>query len=182
MDENLKMIIGQIIGGVALFFLLSTYFKKNKTSVVKTMMLSNIFYIIHYFVLGALAGSLTLLIALPRDYYIYLREKHHKKHRHRVLYNNLFFFLIISALYVALALTQIENPVGMLPAVAGLIYFTGEWFGNKFYTKFTSGIVTIPWFIYDVISFSIPGMATDISSASACVIGLLRDDKKRRKK
>ena len=177
-----NQILGQIVGIIALSFLVSTYFKKDKASITKTMIVSNIFYIIHYFLIGALSGSYALIIAIFRDYYIYLRESCHKKHRHHVIYNNVFIFLGIFTIFVSLILLNIENPINIFPFVAGLFYFIFEWFGNKFSVKLATGISSCFWAVYDIINFSIPGILTDTFSISACFLGLKKDYDRRHKR
>lgn len=181
-EKNITYIIGQVVGAVALAFLISTYFKKDKASITRTMIISNAFYVAHYFIIGALSGSYALFIAIFRDYYIYLREKHHKKHRHRSIYNNVLVHILIVIIYASLIAVNFENPMNALPLVAGLYYFAFEWFGNKLLVKAASGTASIMWLAYDVTNLSIPGIITDVFSISACIIGLIRDDKRRHPK
>ena len=176
---DFKEILGQIAGIAALLFLVLTYFKKDKTSITRTMMISNAFYIAHYFLIGAFSGSYALIVAILRDSYIYLREKHHKKHRHRVVYNNVLVFISIFAIYISLALVNISEPLNTLPFIAGAFYFSFEWFGDKFFVKLASGTASIPWLIYDIVNFSIPGAVTDTLSIIACILGISKDQRKR---
>ena len=77
---------------------------------------------------------------------------------------------------------NLDNFMNILPFAAGLFYFTFEWFGNKFSVKVSSGITSGIWLFYDVSSFSIPGICTDIISILACLIGVRKDYLKRNKK
>lgn len=176
-------IIGQAFGIIALLLSCYRYFKKKKTDVMKVSILAYIFYIIHYFLIGALAGSYTLIIAIIRDYYIYLREKHHKKHRSRRLFNNPLFFILLFSTYSALIIMNINSVANILPLAAGLTYFCFEWFTtNKTTLKFAGGLTTIPWIFYNIISFSIPGTITDSIQLVASFASVARDKKKRKKR
>lgn len=177
---DILKILGQVAGVFALLFLVATYFKKNKASVTRTMLISNAFYIVHYFLLGAFSGSYALILAILRDGYIYLREKHHKKYRHRILYNNALAFIVIFSLYVTFIVINLNEPLNTLPFIAGAFYLTFEWFGNKFSVKLASGVLSAVWLVYNILVFSIPGAIADTFSIIACIVGLLNDRRKRR--
>ncbi len=178
---NIQFLIGQAIGIVAFSISAAKYFRKKKKDIVKLTMYSSFFYIIHYFLIGAIAGSYTLFVAIARDYYIYLRETHHKKHRHRKIYNNAFVFIALFAVYTSLIILSISQPINTLPLIAGVSYLCFEWFTtNKTTLKKAAGLTTLPWLVFDVLSFSIAGILTDIISLIACITGVLKDKKLRR--
>lgn len=175
-------LLGQIFGTIALIISCARYFKKKKTDVMRYSIISYLCYIVHYFFIGALAGSYTLILAIARDYYIYLREKHHKKHRNRLLYNNALVFLILFSIYITLIILNISEPGNILPLGAGLVYLCFEWFTtNKTTLKIAGGITTVPWIIYNVLCFSIPGIITDSISVIVCIAGVMKDKKQRKK-
>ncbi len=176
-------IIGQAIGFIALILSCYRYFKKKKTDVMKFSILSYACYIVHYFLIGALAGSYTLVIAIVRDYYIYLREKHHKKHRHRKLYNNPLVFIALFSTYAVLIYLNLSTVENILPLAAGLTYLCFEWFStNKTTLKFAGGLTTIPWIIYNILCFSIAGTITDSIQVIASFTSVTKDKRTRRRK
>lgn len=180
---NYINIIAQLLGIIAFTISCARYFQKKKTTMMTTGILSYVFYIIHYIMIGAFAGSYTLILAIIRDYYIYLREKHHKKHRHRKLYNNLFVFLGLFFIYVVLIAINLDTPANILPLFAGLVYLFFEWFTtNKTTMEFASGLTTLPWVAYDIISFSIPALLSDLVSLFVCAIGIFKDNRHKKHK
>ena len=182
-DTNLVNIIGQIFGGIAFLVACTKYFQRKKALMMKTSIIAYSFYIVHYFLIGAIAGSYTLLIAIFRDSYIYLRERHHKKHRHRKVYNNAFVFIALFSIYFSLIIINLNTPSNILPLSAGITYLTFEWFTtNKTTLKIAGGITTIPWVFYDIISFSIPALCSDVISMFVCVAGIYKDKKRRTRK
>ena len=176
-------ILGQLFGVIALFLCCARYFKKKKTDIMKFSIIAYIFYIIHYFLIGALAGSYTLVVAIARDSYIYLREKHHKKHRHRKLYNNPFVFIALFSTYATLIILNISDISNILPLSAGLTYLCFEWFTtNKTTLKLAGGITTIPWIVYNVLCFSIPGTITDSIQLIVSFASVTKDKSKKKRK
>ena len=178
---NYLNLIGQAFGIFALFLSCLRYFRKKKTDLFKFSLFAYACYIVHYALIGALAGSYTLVIAIFRDYYIYLREKHHKKHRHRAIFNNVFVFIAFATVYISLIFLNLENPINTLPLVAGFTYLFFEWFiTNKTTLKLAGGLTTLPWLVFDIASFSIAAI-NDVVQILASLTGVLKDKKLRKK-
>lgn len=180
---DIQNLVGQAFGVIALFFSCRRYFKKKRTEIMRLSLIAYLCYIIHYFLIGALAGAYTLIIAICRDSYIYQREKHHKKHRNRHLYNNFFVFILLFSVYATAIYLNISSPTNILPLAAGVTYLTFEWFtSNKTTLKFAGGLTTLPWLFYDIFSFSVPAMITDTISLISSALGILKDKKLRKHK
>lgn len=180
--ETLIQLIGQGIGIVAFIISCIRYFLRKKKDIIRISIISYVIYIVHYFLIGALAGSYALIISLFRDIYLYQREKH-KKYRHRKIYNNAFVFIVFFFVYFCLMLANINQPKDILPLLAGMVYFCFEWFTtNKTTIKIAGSITNIPWVIYDILSFSLAGLIADIISFIAAFIGITKDKKRRSKR
>lgn len=182
MNQDTIFMVGQIVGVLAFLVSASSNFNKNKEHIMRTSIIAYLFYVTHYFMIGALAGSYTLILGMTRDLYIYEREKHHKKHRSRKLYNNFVVFLLLAAIYVGLITMNIINMqwFNILPLAAGLVYLFFEWFSkSKRMLKIGGGLTTLPWLFYDAYSGSIPAFCSDTFSLIIRGIGLSRDKKKR---
>ena len=175
-------VLAQIIGSIAFALSIVRFFQKNKELVMKFSILTSTLHIIHYILLGAIFGCYTLIIALFRDFYIYQREKHHKKYRHRFLFNNILVLIFFATIYLIFISLEIKNPINILPPIAGLIYLFAEWFANKIELKIWAAITSAPWLIYDFSVVSIPGILLDISIIIASLIGAYRDSKKRERR
>ncbi len=177
--ENLIQIIGQGIGIVAFIISCSRYFLRKKKDIIKISIISYMIYIVHYFLIGALAGSYSLIISLFRDLYLYQREKH-KKYRHRKIYNNAFVFIAFFSIYFFMMLINLNQPKNILTLLAGLVYFCFKWFTtNKTTIKIAGSVTNIPWLIYDILSLSFAGITADAISFIVAFAGVTKD--KRRK-
>jgi hypothetical protein len=181
-ELDYMMLIGQGVGVLAFCVASMKNFKKKKSDILKLSIVAYAIYIVHYFMIGAIAGSYTLILALLRDTYMFKRETHHKKHRHRKLYNNPLFFILLFSAYTTLIILNIHTPVNTLPLFAGVTYLSFEWFTtNKTTLKIAGGFTTLPWVFFDLISFSIAGFVSDSISLVVCAAGVLKDKKLRRK-
>ena len=182
-EAEIIQLVGQGIGFVAFGISCIKYFKKKKSEILKISVIAYIIYIIHYILIGAIAGSYTLVIGLLRDSYIYAREKHHKKHRTRIIFNNFLVFVLFIVAYATLIIFNLDTPTNILPLAAGMVYICFEWFTtNKTTLKFASGLTNIPWIFYNLITMSIAGFLTDSLSLVVCAFGILKDKKLRKHK
>ena len=174
--------IGQIIGGVALYFSCFRFLKTKKVELFRLSFLASLFYIIHYLLIGAIAGCYTVILATIRDLYIYEREKHHKKHRSRKLFNNAHVFIALFLAYAILIALNLDQPKNLLPLSASLSNLCFVWFiSNKTTLKVASGVSTIPWLCYDIISHSYAGIMANLLQLTAIFTGTKRDKKRRLK-
>ena len=180
-NEEIIFIAGQIVGIIAFLISLTRYFMRKKKDIIKISIICYIIYVIHYFMIGAIAGSYSLMISLVRDLYLYQREMHHKKHRHRKIYNNWLFFVVFFMAYVVMMVLSINNPLNILPPLGGLYYLCYEWFTtNKTTLKIASSISNVPWIFYDVISMSAAGMISNTISLIVAFMGISKDKKLRK--
>jgi hypothetical protein len=171
---------GQIIGYIALYFSCIRFLKKKKVELLYLSIFANAFYLMHYYMIGAYAGCITVVLAICRDYYIFLREKHHKKHRNRKLYNNAYIFVAIFITYSAFILLNINETKNILSLIAGLSYFCFEWFTtNKTTLKLASCVTTIPWLCYNIVYMSYPGIIADLLTLTSIFAGIFKDKKRR---
>ena len=92
-------------------------------------------------------------------------------------------FVFFFAVYTAMIIQNISNPVDILPLLAGIVYFSFEWFTtNKTTLKIASSITNIPWIIFDVLSLSYAGIVSDVISYIAAFAGIMNDKKRRQRR
>ncbi len=179
--EEIIFIVGQAVGIVAFLVSLIRYFMRKKKDIIKLSIICYIIYIVHYFMINAIAGSFSLIVSLVRDIYLYQREMHHKKHRHRHIYNNWLFFVIFFMAYATMMVMSLENPLNILPSLGGMLYLCFEWFTtNKTTLKIASSVSNIPWIFYDIISMSAAGIISNSISFIVAFMGISKDKKLRK--
>ena len=64
-------IIVQLFGFIGFFLLLVSYWKENVNGILVVQLLSGLFYIVHYYFLGAYSALLVLSLELVRDFLYY---------------------------------------------------------------------------------------------------------------
>lgn len=135
------------------------------------MVLSNILNLIHYFLLGAYSGCITKLLAIFRDYFIILKEKHSK------LSNILYLFIFIM-LYVVASIFTYNGILSILPLLAALIYIIFIWNGNEIIIKKVAFFCYFLWLVYNIFVFSIAGIVSNIIAIISTFVAIINIKKK----
>ena len=135
------------------------------------MVLSNILNLIHYFLLGAYSGCITKLLAIFRDYFIILKEKHSK------LSNILYLFIFIM-LYVVASIFTYNGILSILPLLAALIYIIFIWNGNEKKKKKVAFFCYFLWLVYNIFVFSIAGIVSNIIAIISTFVAIISIKKK----
>ena len=167
---NLIYVIAQIIGFIAFAFSLIAYHRKDKKIILGNMIISNILNLIHYLLLGAFSGCVTKLLAIFRDYFIILKEKHPK------LSNTIYLILFI-IVYVIVTIFTYNSILSILPLLAAMIYIICIWNGNEVIIKKTAFFCYFLWLIYNIFVLSIAGIVSNIISIISTLIAILNAKK-----
>ncbi|HET7629927.1 MAG TPA: YgjV family protein [Candidatus Saccharimonadales bacterium] len=159
-------IIVQIIGVGAMITEILSVQPKFRTSMLWLRVISNVLWTIHFSLLGAWAGALMNGIGTVRSYTFNTYGA--KKDR-----NPLLLYIILAA-EIAGAFIVFDNLYGLL-AVAGMIVATiGLWQLDTQRLRLVMLVSAVPWFIYDMLVGSIPGMIDEVLASISSMIALYR--------
>ena len=148
-------LVAQIIGFIAFAISLIAYHRKDKKTILGNMILSNILNLIHYLLLGAFSGCITKLLAIFRDYFIILKEKHPKL-------SNIIYLILFIIVYVIATIFTYSGILSILPLVAAIIYIIFIWNGNELQIKKIAFLCYFLWLIYNISILSIAGIISNV--------------------
>ncbi|HPF82737.1 MAG TPA: YgjV family protein [Bacilli bacterium] len=154
---NAVYLVSQIIGFVSFFISLIAYHKKGKQKIFKTMILANLFDIMHYLLLGAYSGCVTKVIALIRNEIIVLKEKYKK-------FNSIIVLILLSVIYLISGILTYKNIFSILPILTAMIYLYFIWNGNELRVKKAGFYCYFLWLIYNICVLSIAGIISNCVS------------------
>lgn len=163
-------IISQIIGTLAFIASLISYHRKKKKDIFKTQLLAHILNIIHYFLLGAINGCITKVLALLREWFMILKENNPKLSKK-------IFLLIFILLYVSATILTYNGIISILPLVAAIIYMIFIWNGNEMQVKKAACCCYILWLIYNIFVLSISGIISNSISIISTFIAVINEKK-----
>lgn len=160
--------LAQIVGLIASMVVVYSFTHKMDNHLKIYMVVGNILFACHFFMLGAYAG---MAIATINCFRVGLSIKFHKSNK------MMFSFMSI---YAAVGIVVYKEPVDLLPIFSSLVgtftMFRLSGINLRLVGLFGSG----SWLVYDIIFHSIGGIITEISALSLnsiTVVRLMRDRK-----
>ncbi len=157
----------QVIGLLALFLTVAAYQVKERNGVLVALCASNLFWCIHFYLIGGLTGSAMNAVSMTRNY-IY--------RRHRDLYSDFRLPIIFLAIFSFAAALTWQGLLSLLPlggAVTGTIAY---WQRNPKSIRLLSLLSPPMWFFYNFIQRSYPGMIIEIFVFCSISFAILRYD------
>lgn len=129
------------------------------------MILSNVFNLIHYLLLGEYSGCITKIIAIFRDLFILVKNKN------KILSANIFMIIFI-LIYILVGIYNYNNIFSILTLVAAIIYIIPVWNGDELTIKKTAFFCYFLWLVYNIFVFSIAGIVSNIISIISTFIAI----------
>lgn len=124
----------------------------------------------HFFLLGAATGAFMNVISAGRSF-VYYKVKPGKKNRW-IMYSFL-------GLLVVITIGTWHGAVSLLPLIGSACSVVGDWQKKPKYIRRLNLGTPPPWFVYNVINGSYPGMAVEVLKTISNLIGQYRFDFKR---
>lgn len=148
-----------------IFFIGSMQFKKKK-DILLVQSFAASFYMISYFLVGAISGGITELLELIKDIVFYNYDKNKKK-------IPLSLLLLFISLLIIIGIIAYQGIYSIAPLIINLAYFISSYFKNPKYIRITILICAIIWIYYNFTVGTyliIIGNIFEIISASVSLI------------
>ncbi len=165
----MNQIIIQGIGFLALFFVVLS-FQKNKRSTLLAIMLAGlVLFVIHFSLIHAWTGAFLNLIEAGMVYISFKRETEQwAKHK--------FWPYIFIALFIMTGFITSRTWIGILPVIAQTFGTIASYQKSPRAIRFIMLIPRPLWFIYNFSVGSYAGMATEVVILISVIIGIMRFD------
>lgn len=163
--------IAQLLGIIALFFLIISFQTNKKYKLLKYQIVSSLLFAIQYLCLNAITGCLMNLMTLIRNI-IY------KKHKNDI--SIIYLFLIIFAMIV-LSIFSYNGLISLLPTLAVILYSIALWQKNLTITRLVEVVSCLLFIFYNIKVSAITGLISTIIELSLALIAIYRFDVKNNK-
>lgn len=162
----LKVILIQSLGFIGWFFLLTSYWHKDLNKLLLFHLISGVFYILHYFFIGAIEGIFIVVLEVIRDYSYYKTS----------LDKSIFFGTI--PIYLIFTLFTYNGLISLFPTFASLIdgYSLSI---NRNIAVVGAIISEILWLIYDAVVGSYIGVITGLIMIFSNIIVMISGHKEK---
>ena len=174
----MHLILAHAIGFGAMAINISSYQFKNSRQIVFCRMVSDIMYIVHYLMLGAYSGCVTLVVSVLNALVYGMQEKHPWARRRCWKW-------IFSALLVAACLILWRDSFEMLPGVCTLVsilsVILATWSDNSVIIRGNKLLCAGPaWIVYCIAVGSYAGILTELFGMTSAAVGFYRHRAKKK--
>lgn len=180
---NLYTIVYQIIGIVAMLFMVMSFQMKTSRAIIYMQIFSSLLFCIHYILMGAAMGAFLNFVAMVRAYVYSHKEKCKADHIAWLI----FFIIIYIGGYIATFTLLGKEPtvrnivLEMLPVI-GMVAGTVGFRMKEARSVRSLSLVNAPaWLIYNLFNGSIGGAVSDSLSIISLLVGKIRLDWKKTK-
>jgi hypothetical protein len=162
-------LLTQGIGYLALLFVIFSFQKKKRETLLLVMLTGLLLFVVHYCLLSAWAGALMNLIEAGVVFVSYKKETDSwAKHA--------FWLYIFICLYVCAGLITVKSLPDLLPIVAQIFGAIAVWQKNPRAIRFLMLIPRPLWFVYNLTVGSQAGMVAEVFIFISVMIGIVRFD------
>lgn len=160
----INMLFIQLLGFIGFILLLLSYWKDDIQDVLKMQLFSGIFYVLHYYFLGAFSALFVLMLELVRDYSYYKTDI------------DKYIFIGTIPFYIVISIFTYKGLLSFLPIFSSII--DGYGLSIKKETAVIGCIISeILWLIYDINCLSYIGILSGTILIISDVFVLIRDRK-----
>ena len=165
----MNQVIIQGIGFVALLFVVFSFQRYKRISILSCMLIGLVLFVVHYSLLHAWTGALLNLIEAGMVYVAH--QKENKSWANKKLW--LYIFII---LFIISGLITSKTIVGVLAVLAQIFGAIAVWQKNPRTIRFIMLIPRPLWFLYNLSVGSYAGMIKEIFIFVSVLTGIIRFD------
>ena len=170
---KISFILAQLMGIGALIFLIYSFQKNNKKTLLKFQIISSFLYALQYLFLGAITGFLMNIVCMTRNYVF-------KKYDD--IDTSLSWLLLIIGVMSLLTMFSYDGYASLLPFIAVLLFTISLWLGNLRLIRIFEAVGAILFIVYSIIVNAYTGVFAFSFELSTVLFAIYRFDIKKLKK
>lgn len=164
--------MAHIFGLGAMISLFLIYQQRDRKNILLCKLSADIFWIFHYFSLGATAGMIPNFIGVFREL-VFIN-------RHRKWANRKIWVVFFIAMNIMLCISTFKNYYDVIPIIASSFVTISLWINNPDLTKKISAPVSLSFLIYDIFVHSYMGIINESLSVISIIIYFTRKFKEKK--
>lgn len=161
----------QGVGVLGLLFSIIAFQNKIRKNILRFQSVSGIFFIIHFFLLSALAGAAMSVIVVIRNFVF------EKKETNSWARSPIWFILFVVAGGVSVLLLK-QGLISILPAIGVFFGTLAMWQNKPKYIRIYMLLSGLSWVPYLIVVRSYPGLIAQLIGGISLLIGMYRLDRK----
>ena len=165
---NTSQIIIQSIGIAGLLSFAISYQIKSIRMLFLMQLIGSALFCVQFILLGAISGCVGLVINIIRNAMLMQYKQWHWVRRK-------IWPIIISIIFTILLIPTWTGYASLLPYIAAITSTFAYWTDNAFILRMTNLLCASPcWLIYDIIYFSLGGIASESMSMVSILVSFVR--------
>ena len=161
----LTQITASLVGALGIGANVLIYQQKTGKNLLIYKLISDIFWALHYLLLGGYSGFIVACIGIIRES-VFLNQKHKWAQGKRWL-------IVFATLSVVSAIFTWKNPMNLLPMVASVLSVFGFWRQNPTLSKILAFPISICMLTYDLYVMSYMGIANEVFTLVSAMISVI---------
>ena len=170
---KISFILAQLMGIGALIFLIYSFQKNNKKTLLKFQIISSFLYAMQYLFLGAITGFLMNIVCMTRNYLF-------KKYED--IDTSLPWLLLIIGAMSLLTMFSYNGYSSLLPFLAVFLFTISLWNGNLKLIRIFEAVGAILFIIYSIIVHAYTGIFAFSFELSTVLFAIYKFDIKKDRK
>ena len=166
------MLVGKIVGYIAIVASVLIYQQKTRKNLLISKAVTDVLWIIHYFLMGGYTGAAVTCVALVREV-VFFRSDWRNKNSKLILVVS----LCISAVCTALTWDGVFSIFAMLCSMLSIVSF---WIGEPKVSRIMAFPISGCMLIYGVANGSVAVLINEVLVMISSVIGILQHDRKKK--
>lgn len=161
-------IVAHLFGIGAMIALFSIYQQRERKKLIAAKLCADVFWVIHYLLLGGIAGMIPNFIGIFRELVFINREN--KKWADKLIWPILFIIL-----GWGMGIYTFDSMFNILPIAASTLVTISLWIKNPNFTKFLTIPVCTAFMIYDFHIGSFFGVINESLSICSIIISFVKE-------
>lgn len=160
-------IVTQVIGFIAMALCIGCFQFKNSRTLVLCQMAGNIIYVIHYLMLGAYSGCVSLLLTAVSNAVLSAKGRSWAQWKG--------WKWLFSALFAVSCIATWQNVFSLIPCAASIVSVLTNWSSNGKWIRFGKLFLIGPgWIVYNIYVHSWSGLLCEIIGMCSAWISIRR--------
>ncbi len=166
---NYLFILAQVFGLFGSLSMIISMWQKTRKKMLWFLTFDNVFYTIHYMLLGAYAGAVNNVVGLFRTFTFGKKNTTEFYKKNYILY-------IVIALYAIFGVVTYDGISSLFPAIAAIIYCVVIWLDNPKNIRMGTAFMLLLWLLYNIGVKSYVGIITEGCLLISTVIAIVKID------
>ena len=160
----------QLFGFFALLLNVVSFQLKHRNSILMTIFISSMLWVIYWFMMGAITASFVCILGA-------FRARHFAKYRDK---NYVFWFYM--ALIFIISIVTFSGWITILSALGAFLTSIANWQKDEQNIRKITFVKSFPWIAHNIIVHSNIGLLAEALSMSSAIVGFFRYKKKNQPK